>query len=299
MTPARAVVPLDLMSSSAGARAQALGEAGVALEQGIFAPFWNPAALDLVPASPAPDLVTLDSAAAKEFDFSLGSHYSKLYGEVDRFVLGVGLPFKGFSLALHYASETVGGIPLVSEDADGRPVLEGSFADSQTALAGTGALALLDGKLRLGCTLKLVQHGLYQQSSSGFGLDAGAIYKLNDKLNIGAVARNVLQPKMRWSSGHTDTFARKLLAGVSSCFDLGQQSFLALAQVGYEQGTGTLFGVGLEASLIQWLALRLGLDKQSLTAGLGFTFGQFGLDYAYRGHADLGASHQISLTVEF
>ena len=297
--PVSAVAPLDLLAASAGARAQALGQAGVALDQGVFAPFWNPAALDLTP----PATVALDEVGLAQpkpgLNFRVGSHYAKLYGEVDRFVLAAGLPWGNFSFDLIYASEAVGDIPLVSEDLNGRPVLEGSFSDNQTVLAGTVSSTVINEKFRVGGTVKMAKHSLYQQSVTGFGLDLGAAYEFNEFITFGAAVRNVLPPKYSWSSGYGESFARKIEAGCASRLVLAGRPVNLLAQLGYEQGSGMDYGLGGEVFLVDWLPVRLGLDKQSLTAGLGLAIGQFGLDYAYRGNADLGAAHQVSLEVKF
>lgn len=297
--PAGAVSAVDLMSATSGARAQALGQAGVALDQGVFAPFWNPAALDLVP----PAMVTLDEVGLAQpkpgLNFRVGSHYAKLYGEVDRFVLAAGIPWGNFSFDLAYASEAVGDIPLVGEDLNGRPVLEGSFSDNQTVLAGTASSTVFNDRFRVGGTVKMVKHSLYQQSVSGFGLDLGAVYEFNEFITFGAVARNLLQPKYTWSSGYSEALARKLEAGCASRLVIAGRPVNILAQLGYEQGSGLDYGLGGEVFLVDWLPVRLGLDKQSLTAGLGLAIGQFCLDYAYRGNADLGAAHQVALEVKF
>ena len=284
--PAGAVSAVDLMVSTSGARAQALGQAGVALSQGVFAPFWNPAALEL-------------AKIGDHTGVQVGSHYAKLYGEVDRFTLAAGIPWNNFSFDLNYVSESVGDIPLTSEDADGRPVLEGSFSDTKTVLAGTVSSTVINDNFRVGGTVKMVKHALYLQSVSSFGFDLGATYQFTDQITLGAAVRNLLQPKLKWASGYTDTFARRLDAGGAYNFAIAEKPVTVAAQIGYEQGSGTDYGLGVEFSLVNWLPIRLGLDKQSLTGGLGLTFGQFVLDYAYRGNSDLGASHQVSLEVRF
>ena len=284
--PAGAVSAVDLMVSTSGARAQALGQAGVALDQGVFAPFWNPAALVLTKGD-------------DKMGVQVGSHYAKLYGEVDRFTLAAGLPWGNFAFDLNYVSESVGDIPLTSTDLNGRPVLEGSFSDNKTVLAGTASTTVFNDNFRVGGTVKMVKHALYQQSVSGYGLDLGATYKFTDQITVGAAVRNLLQPKFNWTSGYTDTFARRLDAGGAYNFAMAEKPVTVAAQIGYEQGSGTDYGLGVEFSLVNWLPIRLGLDKQSLTAGLGLTFGQFILDYAYHGNSDLGASHQVSLEVKF
>lgn len=300
---ASAVNPVDLMSATAGAQAQALGQAGVALDQGVFAPFWNPAALDLAQKTDAETGMGAagNVAAAKPAGMGLrvGSHYAKLYGDVDRFVLAAGLPWNNISFDLCYASESVGDIPLTDTDANGRPILEGSFSDNQTVLAGTASAALINDDLRVGGTVKMVKHALYQQSVSGYGLDLGATYRISDQILLGAAVSNVLQPKYNWSSGYTESLARRLMAGGSYSFSVADKPVMVAGQVGYEQGSGADYGLGVEFSPAAWLPLRLGLDKQSLTAGLGLAIGQFILDYAYRGHSDLGASHQVSLEIKF
>jgi hypothetical protein len=59
------------------------------------------------------------------------------------------------------------------------------------------------------------------------------------------------------------------------------------------------FHPGLEYWLERRVALRAGFEAQNFSAGAGFRYRKFGLDYAFLDHQDLDASHRVSGSYSF
>ena len=64
-------------------------------------------------------------------------------------------------------------------------------------------------------------------------------------------------------------------------------------------GLSGSFLPGLEYWFQQMVALRLGADGDSFTAGAGVRYKQVGGDYAYLSHDELDGTHRVSLLVRF
>ncbi len=156
-------------------------------------------------------------------------------------------------------------------------------------------------KFSLGMSFKFYYYKLYQQiSSTGFGLDIGALYRVNDQWNVSFMLTD-LNSKYTWDSAPiyqqsgtntVDKFPLLKKIGVS----YSNKDYGIIAAVEFESsngGTNILRG-GIEYNIYKGLYLRGGLDQFNLSnsdypakPSLGFSyfkeFGNitFGVDYAF------------------
>ncbi len=156
-------------------------------------------------------------------------------------------------------------------------------------------------KFSLGMSFKFYYYKLYQQiSSTGFGLDIGALYMVNDQWNVSFMLTD-LNSKYTWDStpiyqqsgtNTVDKFPLLKKIGVS----YSNKDYGIIAAVEFESsngGTNILRG-GIEYNIYKGLYLRGGLDQFNLSnsdypakPSLGFSyfkeFGNitFGVDYAF------------------
>ncbi|MHB8854368.1 MAG: PorV/PorQ family protein [Ignavibacteriaceae bacterium] len=156
-------------------------------------------------------------------------------------------------------------------------------------------------KFSLGMSFKFYYYKLYQQiSSTGFGLDIGALYRVNDQWNVSFMLTD-LNSKYTWDStpiyqqsgtNTVDKFPLLKKIGVS----YSNKDYGIIAAIEFESsngGTNILRG-GIEYNIYKGLYLRGGLDQFNLSnsdyparPSLGFSyFKEFGnitigVDYAF------------------
>jgi hypothetical protein len=159
-------------------------------------------------------------------------------------------------------------------------------------------------------------------SASGYNMDLGILYPINEYLKFGLYAQNVIGDNfggsLRWDSGEKELIPSNYKFGLS---------FKALGETGrwysdqdlylnldLEQGTVTnrpaVYHLGAEWWPYKFLALRTGIDQDvyarvqgngvdnNLAMGLGFWYGDFGFDYAYHQYGPLteNVTHYFSLS---
>jgi hypothetical protein len=156
-------------------------------------------------------------------------------------------------------------------------------------------------KLSLGITVKFYYYKLYEDiTSSGFGLDLGALYKVDDNWNISLVISD-LNSKYEWDTSPIyaeqglstiDKFPILKKIGVSY-FNPGLKLLAAIEFENSNAGTNILRG-GVEYNIYDGLFLRGGFDQfnfsnidASLKPTLGFSYSQklndfiLSVDYAF------------------
>ncbi len=120
------------------------------------------------------------------------------------------------------------------------------------------------------------------RSKGAMGVDAGALLTVSRQVTLGFSGRHLNRPDVGLAS--KDLVPMELLGGAR--VHLGQLSFLADVMVrdaGQEIANRRelTWAAGTEWSVLSSLALRAGLNRGSLAAGLGFNVGDFRLDYSF------------------
>ena len=165
---------------------------------------------------------------------------------------------------------------------------------------------------------------------NGFDMDLGLIYKANNWLNIGLYGQDVLSlsngGKFSWIMDdyqldevipalYRAGFSAKLM-GSDGLFNSGQDLYLNFEgeQSNYYKETPNIYRGGIEWWFLDNAALRVGLDQllvhaatgeydteSNYTAGLGWWFGDWGLDYAYHryGENDLDTLQYFAVSYGF
>ncbi|MDZ7272040.1 MAG: hypothetical protein ONB17_10525 [candidate division KSB1 bacterium] len=275
-------------------RAQAMGDAYVAVPQGAYVGLYNPAGVALLPG---PEFAV--AAGALTLDRSL-------------FVVGFSLPVRpkghgamdggvGFTW-IHAGVDNIDG-----RDSDGMPI--GTFSNSENAFALTFAVRP-HRVLTVGLTGAILYNrlpGVTRENgaltSSGVGLTAGAMLTPWRGLTVGVALHNI-NAKYTWNTEKvyergtavTDRFPVSLRMGAS--YRLGEDKMLASVELEQNEKLGTLYRLGIEAAIAKQLALRGGLNNGRLRVGVGFIFPvlghRAGLDYAYLASVEgLGADHMF------
>ncbi len=127
---------------------------------------------------------------------------------------------------------------------------------------------------------------------SALGMDFGAVARIRDNVQIGAVVKNFNQPELLDNSDDIPTI---LSSGVS-VFAF-EEVTLALDFSYDERNKGQLH-FGQEVELIKNLPVRFGIQTSPAryAFGVGFDFERMTADYAYLNHPVLQGSHKLSFS---
>ena len=156
-------------------------------------------------------------------------------------------------------------------------------------------------KLSLGIAFKFYYYKLYEEvNASGFGLDIGALYSVNDALTV-SFAISDINSKYDWDTGKIygsggtvskDKFPLLKKIGIAYKFD--DPKILASVELESSNAGTNYLRFGGEYNIFEKLYLRGGLDRLNLSnfdfpvrPSLGFSYFytlnsiKFGFDYAY------------------
>lgn len=281
---------LNLFDWHPGARPMALAGAYSAVGDDPAAISWNPAGLALMSRA------------------GILTGYTNSFSDVSHYYLAGAAPALYGTLGAYLINASLGSIPVATVGLDGRPLVTDYYSDTQWLFGLAYSQELLLKGFNVGGTLKGYQHKIYQNSTSGFGFDLGALYDLGQSdiikggfpVKLGLVAQNVLQPKLSWPSGYSDTVSRRVFVGASYDGRVGDSPFTLSASLNPMGGSPKLWGVGAEYYLTNYLPLRIGYGNfygsPQLALGVGLVYQDWGLDVAYKNHPDLGSNFQLSLS---
>lgn len=271
-----------LESSGASARAQAMGSAFVGLADDSSALFWNAAGLSGLKST------------------ELAMHHASWLADINQETLVLGHPlgaWGGLAASLNYVS--YGSLP--GYDANGN-LLPDYSADRFGFGLGWGKE--ITRGLSGGVSLKGAMRNLGGNSYSDMSADLGALWVPKPSLRVGLAVNNLGTAV----AGYAQATAFRLGASYGmKVSDTNDFIFAASASI-EPQGVNRLL-YGIEDLMHEVLALRLGYqmnlaDNQiggltGLTAGIGFIYEEFKLDYAFLPYGDLGTAQRLSLSYQF
>ena len=283
--------PGAFLSYGAGARSLAMGKTYVGIADDSTATYWNPAGLGRLKQ---PEITVLHASLYEKTGYSFASAaYPTVYGVFGAAI--VNLNSTGFQLRDEYNYETG----------------EGGVNETAALISYGVKLPYLiaGGRPSVGTSLKVVSQNIDTKSATGYGLDTGVYWKGNGKslpilqpLSIGLNIQNLVAPRITLIDD-TDKYPLALTLGLAYRFL--NNNLITAIDLNKTQDRQLKVHLGSEYVFAKMLALRAGLDETELTAGLGFTWQNYSLDYAFAyhdawaGHEDLGASHRFGLTVKF
>jgi len=302
----------DFLSTGIGARALGMGGAYVAVARDGLAAYWNPAGLAFL------DRLQLQAMHAERFAGLVKYDYA-----------GVALPSRGgmtlaLSLirlgvdnipitALYYPDFPVGAVVEVEKGVKVRnsPYVVRWVNDSEMALLVSYARKYWR-TLSYGGNIKFVYKAVGDYRAWGLGFDVGLLMNPVADLWFGVNLQDVTTTLVAWNTGRRELIAPTLKWGF--CYPL-VFSDLKLTpaldgDVGFENrrrasqvhlGSVSLdFHLGSELLYRDVLALRVGLDRGSFTAGAGIALGRLNIDYAFLLNSALNRNvHRVSLALGF
>lgn len=309
----------EFLRVGVGARALGMGSAFAGLADDGTAAFWNPAGIATLGSREITAMHAEQFGSIVKYDFL---SYTMPLGSPGKPKQGLAVSL--IRLGVDEIPDTrnleildVNGNGKFDYPEDRLIVDESRFvfdSDNDVALLFSYAREVSRG-FSLGGNLKIVRQWLGDSlRSNGFGLDLGALYVGPSGWSAGAKLSDATTTQILWNTGTDEFIAPSLRAGLAKthAFSKNRRHVITAAldvQVGFSDeqlssqanlGSVTFeFHPGLEYWLERKLALRTGLEARNFTAGAGFRYGKFGLDYAYLDHQDLDSSHRISALFSF
>jgi len=219
----------------------------------------------------------------------------------------------GGTFGISYFRVGVENIPMTTKlDENNRPVIEKYFQDLEHAIFLSFASKVRDNFF-LGGNLKMLIQQIADHSAVGFGFDIGALYRLSDKFSLGACIQDATGTFLFWDTGSREMRNPNVLLGATFYqkvplftgeirASLGQAFRFEGKMPENTYSVGKIAGVdlsaGLEYEIFRTISMRIGRERNHLTAGAGIKFSFFSIDYAFISY-DLGNAHRISGNIFF
>jgi hypothetical protein len=265
-----------------GARAAAMGNSAVGFSTDATAIYWNPAAL----------------GAVKRTDVVLG--YNRWIDKTQHGFVGIAVPGATSTAGVGVVYFNSGKMMRTEASPGGGYVTKGDFTNTDAALIVGWGFRLV-GETSIGVAAKAIYEGLAGESAFAFAGDA-AIFSRIEMVEFGVVGRN-LGSKIKFKDEQFP-LPVQILGGVAVRIPL---SGVMVSATGGSVSEGkTQFSFGAEYMPIEYVAVRAGYKTgmndvtggmKGLSAGVGFNFAGFRLDYAFNTLGDLGPTHHLALGI--
>jgi hypothetical protein len=253
---------LTFLKLGVGARSVAMGEAFTAVPNDLSSSFYNPSAL----------------ASAKQYEISL--MHKQWIEETSTEYLGAVIVGNGFNVGFTALTTSVGGIEVRTQPGPA----DATFASKNFAVGGSIAGNISDD-LAIGISGKMLYEKIFVDEATGYGIDFGAQYFLDDNLTLGASMLNIgTMNKLRDQQSILPTSAR---AGVSYAVPVADQFDLLVAADGVKtfDDDKLHMNAGTEIVIDKQIAVRAGYQTgyeiKSLSTGIGIQYGIVKFDYAF------------------
>jgi hypothetical protein len=276
-----------------GARGIGMGNALSAVTEGNLVSYYNPAVSVFQEDNSfqtSYSFLSLDRSLnflnfTRRFDF-----YSSSDTSVDK------KPRSSAGLSIGIINSGVSGID--GRDNQGFKTGELSTSENQFFLGFSNRFS---EKLSIGVSVKIFYYKLYEEvSSTGVGLDAGLLYRINNNFNLGFVIADI-NSKYKWDTapvyeqqGAITENKFPMLRKLGVRYKNDDYKLIAALEIENSNAESNIIRLGLEYNLIETFFIRGGIDQFNLSnsdypvkpsAGFSYTreFGDIniGIDYAF------------------
>lgn len=260
-------------------RIMAMGGAGVAVGDGVWSPYYNPAGLSSL------EKLQIGGAYQRLYNLKFFKNFfgaaayplPQKYGTLSLGVQYFGVDYEGESLSGEYTLALSHGFYLLKD-------IHSSLAFGYSLKAYNWDLGTSVGGVELGSTTVM-------------GVDVGFQASVYSRTFVGIYFLNINAPQV----GEVVKYdlPQRFVAGVSYQPYDGVTTSLDLNRLAGQEET-ELWG-GAEFSVFEYVKLRFGgtTNPNRFSAGLGLEVEGFQLDYAMRTHSELGETHLVGWTYSF
>ncbi len=259
-------------------RARAMGEAGSAVVDGVYATYLNPGHL----AS-----TTKGSVAAsyvQPFQLSFNDYYN----------LGVVIPVspENGAVGISFSQFKVEhmDVTLLEESRISFGYGRTLYKDMHSKVDLGGSVNMYH--LKFGETTS----GLNPGNDSALGMDLGLLVTVHNRTRLGVMIKNLNNPQIGIDE---EELAHRLIAGISY---EPYEGVITTFEFDNELGQDTQYHGGIEMIVAQGFALRAGVitNPNKLTAGFGYSLDRFSLNYGFStGGGVLESTHQFGVNISW
>ncbi len=159
--------------------------------------------------------------------------------------------------------------------------------------------AEITNDVNLGISVKALNQSLDNFSDYGIGMDIGLTSDLSKNIRIGFVARDLMPPEIRLDRA-SDTYPTSYAGGMSIRNIKLSEKVTMLSSLELEkiEDRSAKLHTGVELVVDNFYALRGGYDKNNFVVGIGYSFDNLKIDYAYKFEKRISDSHRFSLSYE-
>jgi len=320
---------VEFLSAGVGARALGMGSAFVSVADDATAAYWNPAGLTKVSANAFSAMYSdlfqtnsggfLNSGLVK---YSFANYIHRLnFGVVGVSWIRLGVDdiprtsfvdTNGNGFLGDFQDKNGNGVKDPGEIYIDRPVIAEYFNNTDDAILVSYANNIIP-KVSLGGNFKLIRQSIYLNRANGWGIDLGLMIEPVKNARIGFLMQDAVGTRVKWNTPTRSTFTRHPSFKVGSSYTLDLPVICTTFSIDADNLQGDLeknsgdgssinLHYGLEFRIFSILALRVGYEKEKITAGAGFGLKisqiRVSADYAFTSH-ELGDSQRISISGEF
>ena len=313
----------EFLTLGMGARAAGLGGAYSSVVDDASAPYWNPAGIAHVDRREVLLMHSEVFGGVIAYDcvgFVVPTQNSG-FG-VNLFRLAIqDIPFTG---DLEYEDWGIDGIPDTGDEGEGNGRFDPGelliYDENRIQRVTNSDMALFlcygwsfSNGLSIGATVKGIRREIGSYSAYGSGADLGVMYSPTEAFTLALNLQDITTTFISWSTGRWEKVLPTVKFGVSSHYPVQQlQGTILLAidqDIRFEGREETSqfsagrvsddFRLGAEYAYNEVVSVRLGLEYGQLTAGLGVTYKNYTVDYAFLSHPDLRGSYRLSASAVF
>jgi hypothetical protein len=298
----------EFLNTGAGARALGMGGAFVAVADDGTTTYWSPGGLPSLKSKEISFMYCQQFKSLVNTNFISYVYPDTKWGSFGISWLRLGvedIPKSGYvdhnqNNMQDFNDKNDNGIKDSGELYIEPPIQVGSFDDVEDGIFFTYGYQLSD-IFSAGINIKYIRQSLASNSSTGYGIDLGGLYELSDGFRIGVNLQDLTKTKLKWDSvsKHEDTIPMNVKFGAA--YTKQMQALKSNLTLSWSLDTkyGAEMHYGIEWWLMELLAIRIGMNVDELSAGVGLRLALFQVDYAFIGHSDLGNTHRISTSVKF
>ncbi len=273
----------SVFTLGAGSRAIAMGGAFTAIADDASAIYYNPAAMKI---NGAPTLMANHISLFSGFTDASYDYLGLVWPTLGAGSFGAGLLTTG-----------TGGIRGYDEFS--RPTGELSYRESLGIVSYAFDLPWhFAGTWSVGTSIKILHQRIGDYADTGTGLDLGLLYSIEyiDGLYLGVNLQDIVGAKTKLVSASDEVY-RTMMFGLGYKRAFGESSRLTVAvQMDMPEKADSDLRFGAEYTIRDMISIRMGYDSESFTAGIGFTWHGYSLDYGYFSREEAGSSHPITLS---
>ncbi len=259
-------------------RARAMGEAGSAVIDGVYATYLNPGHLGATTKG------TLAASYVQPFQLSFADYYHM--GAVVPVSPGNG----AVGISISQLKSQYKDVTLHEETQISLGYGRALYQDMHSRVDLGGSINMYHLKFAETVT------GIDPGNDSALGLDLGLLVTVHNRTRLGVMIKNLNNPQIGVDQ---EELAHRLIAGISY---EPYEGVITTFEFDNELGQDTQYHGGIEMIVAQGFALRAGIitTPNKLTAGFGYTLDRFALNYGFStGGGALESTHQFGVNISW